>query len=323
MLMKKQLKRLLFGPAQALCITGLWPVERMLLRQSGQLREPVCFIIGPPRSGTTLIYEILVRCFNFAYISNLAHRLYTTPVAATTIGRFLIRRWQKRNGLFQSKYGHICGWGAPNEGGWWWNQWFPEDYYLDESYVNRVPIKSIRSAVAGLCKAMNGPFINKNVMHSVHMRLLDRIFPNCLFIHVYRDPAANIRSIIRAQMDPCSGATQFSRWWSVKPREWEQYKNADPTMRAVAQVYHIHKNIENDTQILGTDRRLEVHYEEVCRDTQRVMNHIAIFLQSHGVNLVIKDAIPEHFGISQQNCFDNKAEQKIQECMNLFNDPSP
>ena len=73
---------------------GLAPFEIVLLRRAPEPDEPVCFIVGPPRSGTTLLYELLVRCFYFSYFSNLAHRFYRTPVAATRIGRRLIHSWE-------------------------------------------------------------------------------------------------------------------------------------------------------------------------------------------------------------------------------------
>ena len=48
---------------------------------------------------------------------------------------------------------------------------------------------------------MGGPFVNKNVLHSVHMMVLDRIFPGCLFIELNRKPVDNVRSIVQARVE--------------------------------------------------------------------------------------------------------------------------
>ena len=64
----------------------LMPLERRELRLTANVTPKVCFVLGPPRSGTTLLYELLLTRFRFAYFSNLAHRFYRTPVAASRLG---------------------------------------------------------------------------------------------------------------------------------------------------------------------------------------------------------------------------------------------
>ena len=41
---------------------------------------PFYFVIGAPRSGTTLLTQLLAHCFDFGYITNLAARFWLTPV---------------------------------------------------------------------------------------------------------------------------------------------------------------------------------------------------------------------------------------------------
>src|SRR5690606_21792278 len=90
-----------------IAMTGLRPLEAALVARGAREAEaapPPVFVVGPPRSGTTLVYQLLVRRFRVAYLSNLAHRLYETPAAATWLGRPFVRPW---TGPFESRYGHV------------------------------------------------------------------------------------------------------------------------------------------------------------------------------------------------------------------------
>jgi hypothetical protein len=288
--------RKILGPAvQTLLTISLWPIEKALVRWAGSPEYPFCFLIGPPRSGTTLCYELLVRRFHFAYLSNLAQTLPRVPAAATMMAAPLISAWR---GRFESEYGYIRGWGAPNEGGWLWNRWFPQDHHLDPLYAGRLPSDRIRRIVAAISNAMKAPFLNKYVPHSAHVRLLDKIFPGCLFIEVYRDPIANVRSIVRARADNQYGSME---WLAVKPREWEQYRSVDDVRRASAQVYYIHRNIEEDMRTIDPNRRLIIDYGKMCGDPRSTLDDVASFSQGHHIKLRIKDDVPESFRPSIYN----------------------
>jgi hypothetical protein len=290
-------------------------MERVLQQRARDLQVPVCFILGPPRSGTTLLYELLVRRFRFAYISNLAHRLYRTPLSATFLGRPLITAWR---GDFESRYGHIGGWGAPSEGGWVWNRWVPESHNLTEEHAARLPVDVIRGTISGLSRAMHAPFLNKNVMHSVHMRLLDRLFPGCLFLHMHREPAANVRSILRARVQSGGPRTGDDPWWSVKPKEWSSFKDADLVTQASAQVYYVHHNIEDDTARLGEQRTLIMDYHGMCTDPRSTLERVSAFLGRAGVVLEIRDQVPARFPLSQGALFDSTTEKQIAASVERF-----
>lgn len=289
------------------------PLDRALRARAVDLSAPPVFIVGPPRSGTTLLYEALVTRYRFSYFSNIAHRLHRTPVAGTWIGRGAIRRW---TGQFESNYGHIPGWGSPNEGGWIWKRWIPEEHALDASDVNDRPVECMRQTIAAIAELIGAPFINKNVMHSVHMRLLDSIFPGCLFIECSRDITATARSILKARRDEF-GERGMSEWLSVRPPGWEQVKDESPARQVVAQVALTRQAVERDAQALGTDRLVTVSYEELCAAPEAVIRQIQAFLASHGVNVETRHALPARFersaASSEDSSFRAELEQAVAE----------
>jgi hypothetical protein len=289
---------------QSILMQSLKFIEHHLLNNYGSRPNKPIFIIGPPRSGTTLLYSALITRYRFSYISNLAHRLYKTPSVATLVGKRMIRSW---HGNFTNRYGQINGWASPNEGGWIWNQWFPEEYFLDEAAANRLPTQVIYKTITSIASIIDAPFLNKNVMHSVHIPLLNRLFPNCLFIITKRNILDSARSIIRIYQEK----KKERGWISVKPRGWALYKEADIHSKAVAQVILTYSNIFDDIGKIGKERSLIVDYEKLCASPEIVMEEINYFLLTHGIVLKSFNCLPAFFNQSRDNYFPTEIEAKI------------
>jgi len=271
----------------------LFPAEKYLTRTVDKA-IPSCFVIGAPRSGTTLLYEALITKYKMAYFSNLAHRLYWTPAAATYFGRREIESWR---GNFTSKYGHVSGWGAPNEGGRIWKRWIPEEHYLDELDLVGRESGQLQAVVAAVVSILAGPFVSKNVVHSVQMRLLDAIFPGCLFIHIVRNKTDNIRSLVRAR-ESVLGEANADRWISVKPNGWESFSESHYVLQCAAQVLLTDLNIQRDGSSIGSERIFRVNYEAFCRKPNTTVDQLRGFLCSGGLRLEKRIDLPEFFPCS-------------------------
>ncbi|WP_420587357.1 sulfotransferase [Ruegeria sp.] len=254
---------------------ALAPVEARLLAHQPQAKWPHIFILGAPRSGTSLFYELMVTQFRLAYFTNLAHRFYKTPLAVTKLGTPFMARHKP---AYHSDYGHISGWAAPNEGGWIWQRWLEDGPWADESSVEKLPADEIRSTLAGMSRLSAAPFINKNVMHSNRVRLLNALFPGCLFLEVRRDAADTARSIIRAQRRNKGPQPDQQEWWSVRPSNAGGNTDIE---RACRQVSGVEQDIERDCAHIGADRHLRVDYADICADPKTALSKVARFLEGH------------------------------------------
>lgn len=312
-LLKNIKTRLVFNLKKLISLF-LNPLEKRLTRQSVKDIQPVIFIIGAPRSGTSLLYELLIRQYKFAYISNLAQLMNRVPVSVSKIGLGLIEKYHDNKvDSYNSKYGALSGLGAPSEGGMVWSRWLAETHYLDESHLKNIDEVSLKGTILGFSNAMQGPFLNKNVMHSVHMRLLNVLFPECLFIHINREIKSNVRSILRAHS---KFSTNKDEWFSVKPKEYKQYKNDDIVLRTVAQVHYIHENIYEDAKYLGEGRIFKIDYEKLCENPKLVIHSICTFLAKNGVELKERDSSIPNLSISAPNKLSEEIEKNISNYIN-------
>ncbi len=287
---------------------ALFPLELILRAIAPKHITPPIFIIGAPRSGTSLLYELMITRFHFAYISNLAHRFYLTPLAATWLGKSRIAAWR---GDFTSRFGHIAGWGAPNEGGWIWRRWLKDGDWTDGHDFDEAHIPSLRALTLGLAGIMDAPFLNKNVMHSNRLHLMHKIWPDAVFIHVRRDIADNVRSIVRAERKEGGPAHDQDHWWSVRPSTTPDYIGKDDVSRATAQVMGTTQDIQRDIETVGPDRMVTIDYTGMCSDPAGTIDKIADFLSRHNVQPNGKHIIPEKFSSPASRPLDTHEEDLI------------
>ena len=112
-------------------------VDHLFSRQK-DLNDPPLFIVGAPRSGTTLLYQLLTENYYFSFIRNIAN-LY--PQIPFIISKFIENVDENNEDTLKSNYGYISGLKSPSEGGMIWNKYFPNEYehgynYVDASFVD-------------------------------------------------------------------------------------------------------------------------------------------------------------------------------------------
>lgn len=269
----------------------LAPKEARMLARQPPARWPHVFILGAPRSGTSLFYELMITGFHFAYFSNLAHRFYKTPLSVSQLGQRLVAKYEAG---YQSDYGHIAGWPAPNEGGWIWQRWLQDGPWVDEHMLPQLPVDEIRATIAGMSEISGTPFINKNVMHSNRVRLLNVLFPGCLFLEVRRDVKDTVRSIIRAQQRDKGPKQGHDQWWSVRPTNTGGNTLLE---RACRQVTGVAQDIKRDCMHAGQNRLFSVEYSALCANPQKTLSEVTQFLEQHGVPAISRNPVPKQFAL--------------------------
>ncbi|MEZ5974386.1 MAG: sulfotransferase [Planctomycetota bacterium] len=235
---------------------------------------PLVFVIGAPRSGTTLLMQWLAASGDFAYPSNWLSRF----AAAPTIGARLQRLWHDarldfRGELadlapappgFDSQLGKTRGALAPNEFWYLWRRYLPTEEIaaLGErtAQVDHVGLGRVLQALAAV---PGKPFASKGMMMQYDLEFFARHLPRALFVHVRRDGVANAQSLLRARE---SFFGDRSRWYSAKPAGFEALAGASPEQQVVWQVHETGRVIDAALAVLPAEQWLTVPYEAFCAD---------------------------------------------------------
>jgi hypothetical protein len=98
----------------------LTPFERQRYARTDPPRRPLIFVCGPPRSGTTVVAQTLIRFLPVAYLNNLTGVFPRAPLSAN---RLLGMRPRNDDIGFDSYYGRTAKLWGPNDGLPLWDRW--------------------------------------------------------------------------------------------------------------------------------------------------------------------------------------------------------
>lgn len=279
-------------------------IARRVQARCTRLRNPrfaPVFVLGPPRSGTTLVYQAICYSLKAAYPTNLMVRLGLdqSPHLYRCCAR-LARRFAATDASpFDSDHGRTPGPLAPHEAGRIWNRWFPtERHYTTEGVLTPEQKRGVTRSVAGIEAAFGAPFVNKNTKHSVRIQAFAELFPRALFIEVTRDPLMTAQSIYIMR-------TRFydSPEWPtglVMPREVDALLHRSLLEQAAGQVFYLRKNIAADREAVGQERFLTVAYEQFCQQPNAQLARIADFMCNEGAPTEIRRTLPAEFPCANQ-----------------------
>ena len=250
-------------------------------------KYPFIILVAPPRSGSTLTYQILSRGTNSMYLTNLWNLLYSVPIIGGKFSRY--NRSDTKD--FISNKGLVGGVYGEAEGLKFWEYWIGQGL---EEKRKPIPIKRakyIRKVFGRLFRG-NKAMVTAYLGHCFSINSLRKIFPGAIFIYLKRDPLSNIYSIMRIYKEMQKSRESFN-WISLKPLGWEKKVN-DPIIDKILWQYQsiidrVESNIsENDTLI--------VNYEDICNDPKGFLNQVRIFASSHNINLDLNlDNVPDSF----------------------------
>lgn len=244
-------------------------VERLLLSARHAPSRPQLFILGLPRSGTTLIYQYLVHRLKVAYFTNGVGDFPNAPVIATLLQKSIHGRFRSD---FQSRYGKVDGPLEPREAGGFWARFFDPERYVDYDDLPQRQVDVLRRTVAAMETVFGGaPFVNKNVKHLLRIGAMKRIFPECHFVVVERDRADVAISLLRgryeAQADP-------RQWLSARPPDFEALKDRPLVEQIAGQLASLNARLEQDLSALDADDVTRVDYRAFCAEPELLVERL-------------------------------------------------
>lgn len=218
-----------------------------------QVDRPV-FVIGPPRSGTSLLYRVLSQHPDLGYITRASKRHPESP----RLAQFLTRL-----GRFDDK---------PKEGNAIWNRFRDREADLMEaSDATPETTEWFREFVAGHMAARGvGRFLAKCPRHAIRTGWLQAVFPDCRFVIIHRDWRAVVAStLLKRRRDAQDG----KRWWGVHVPGWRKWLHEPAAVGAAAQFAWVHDYLADaESRFPGQVHR--VWYEELCAGTEDTIRGI-------------------------------------------------
>lgn len=289
----------LFRPT-ALAIQNLFnqfdPATRREKAALADERFAPIFVVGPPRSGSTLVYQALCRSLEVSYVSNLMSLL---PRFIARLAPFSLRHAPAADAPFEAgEYGFLPGLFSPSEAGKVMDKWFAGG-------TDRAFRDAVRRSIAGMGRCTGRPLLVKCASLALKLETILEVLPNARVVILTREPAFVVQSLLLGKTDTDLAA---DRWEGIDPPGSEAHRAAGSEAETAWQIAEILRMIERDAAKARPECVSRMTYEEFCADPRSTVRRIAGELR---IGCAAADALPARFEISRQRRVSEESWQRI------------
>lgn len=249
------------------------------------------FIVGLPRSGTTLAYELIVQAFEVAYFSKVYNYTFGLPNLTT---RLTTRFGRRPPPKYESNYGNIPGMFAPAENHHFWSTWFRENsqrgHYVPASSIPERQVLTMNRALASISAIAGQPFVFKDIYLTLSVDAVLQCIRGSRLLVISRDPEAVAASVYRKR----SQLSDTGDWWSIKPPLVDAVATASLAEQVAFQCVRSQQVLESQLSQADPERYRIVDYAEICNAPRTFVENLRQWL---GSSFRPRDGfiIPEHF----------------------------
>lgn len=246
---------------------------------------PIIYIVGAPRSGTTLLSQVLSRYLQVGYIDNLIARYWLAPEVGVRLSQILLGRNARESISFKSRHGVTENVAGPHEFGYFWRHWLRLDnaltHHLTRGELDRIDADGLKQALeCRLLGTFGIPLLFKNVICGFQAQFLTMLHPNSIFIHIKRDLRDTAASILKSRFERYGS---YGTWWSLKPSSFATLPN-DPVEQVLEQVIDCRAEIDASLSQSGA-QVLDVDYADFCHDPNKVLERLCELVNRFEVDM--------------------------------------
>jgi hypothetical protein len=243
----------------------------------------IVFIVGVPRSGTTLLSQLMSRFLEVGYIDNIVARFWANPVIGIRVSRAVLPPHSRSRIQLRSVHGTTDEPWGPHEFGYFWREMFGLDraatHNLSPGEREDVDEAALTRRLREIAFEFGRPVVFKNPICGFQASLLERCYPNSLFISTERDDEQVAESIRKSRVERY-GSDEV--WWSLKPSTFGKLSNLRPVdVQIRAQISDSRTEFSHEFGRLGRPT-VSVGYEEMRTDPLGLLHRLREQLVSLG-----------------------------------------
>lgn len=251
---------------------------------------PTVHVLGVPRSGTTLLTQLIASHLDVAHVDHVAAALWRAPVAGLRLSRKL-RRGRPFASDYQSRYGQTLSVWEPHEFGYFWTELLgAADMLQPEPRAEQgIDWERVRRVLVNMTHAVGRPLVFKAFLVAWHAAALQRALPRTCFVRIRRDPLDTALSLARLRLEYVASPDE---WPGLKPREYSWLRDEPWWVQVAGQVVFVDRAITAQLDAIGGRQTVETTYEELCRAPADVLAAVAAALGEAGAAVAQRGAPP-------------------------------
>jgi hypothetical protein len=253
------------------------------------------FVMGLPRSGTTLLTQLLYKNTDLYCTNNLIARFWKTPLVGAQLSKYTVS--ENPSDHYQSDYGRTSEIDHPHEFSWFWHDLLAVqgvDQYEPEKASSSIDWKKIRTKIINLNAILEGGLVFKPMeLLGFHLPRFAELFKRALFVYVRRDPMDVALSISKARQ--AHGCGEDSWWGSYPPKAiYDKLKQKREALQVAHQVLYFKSLYEKMLALVSNEQVLQTNYESVCAHPSGFLEQVKDRADQIGGNLAVTHA-PQPF----------------------------
>jgi len=236
-----------------------------------EIIKPI-FIVGVPRSGTTLLYHLLAQHPSVAWFSQKTLKKF---LAEDFLQEIYLRRrvFGLRNipypiDRFNDRFFSMVE--TPGEFGNLWSSVFVGDWNPKISEKNLEVLK--KTIVNILNEKQKKRFLSKYPKNSMWIPMINKCFPNSKFVHIIRDGRHVVSSMLRRSKE------NPSKYFGI-PLKSSGKKEMNHIEKHATQWMQVIKAIKNSFENLNKDQFIEIRYEDLVQFPNVCLDKITKFCE--------------------------------------------
>lgn len=262
------------------------------------------FIVGGPRTGSTLLYQILSDVFSLSYISNLTNDFFCeTPILgilATENSKYSIN--------YRSSFGKTKEIFGTSEGSAVLMQWFGGGHpsELKSSDFIESKINHCISTMLSVFNITKKDLIIKNPWNSFRIKSIQKNIPNAKFVWIKRDIVSAASSDLEARYITKNNPYE---WNSATPRNLEVLMSKGYIEQVVENQYEFSRSIKEQFSFVSERNKISICYEDLVVSPLRVVKVLENFL---GLKSIRKPSLKMIEGSNRKKKLDQKDIEEIE-----------
>ncbi len=285
--------------------------DRKLLRNSLTEQYPNVFLFGLPRSGTTMLSQVLYNNLNISTFNNLAARFWDAPLVGLHFSNTVLKKDKKDN--YTSNFGSTMDMNSPHEFSYFWRKHLLVDELLESLDVakvgNSINWQRLFKYLINFNHINRSPFVYKTMEYTgLYIDYFLKYFSKSYFIYIQRDYLSVAKSIYSAWVLNTTGKND---WWGSAPLEYRKLMGLPLVDKVVGQMYYLDKMYKIALNKIPDNRLIKVQYTDLCQHPNDLLMKI---------NDLIKIPVlssPSSFEISNSSV-DKNIEQRIVELLKTY-----
>lgn len=237
------------------------------------IRFPFIFTFGPPRSGTTLLTQLLAHCLDTGYINNFMARFWKAPITGIRLSNIFFDT--NSFTAFTSDYGSTEHLLDVHEFGYFWRSHLKKHSFESikkaKESENKIDWESLYQILANIQREFGKPVLFKNILGAYHLGRFRKLLDKVIYVYIKRDSLDTAVSILDARKkyydDP-------NTWWSYVPPEYEKIIEEDYWTQIAGQVFYLQKFYDEELTRFHSDHVVQTTYKELCQTPHTVLEKV-------------------------------------------------